>query len=78
MHSEVIRLYIYFFLDYFLESIHVVVNGSILFFFRVECNYSTVYMYHPFLSQLSIDGHPGCFHILAGSAVMNIGVHVSF
>ena len=35
-------------------------------------------MYHPFLSQLSIDGHPGCFHILAGSAVMNIGVHVSF
>ena len=49
-----------------------------LFFFRVECNYSTVYMYHTFLSQLSVDGHSGCLHVLADSAVMNIGVHVSF
>ena len=37
---------------------------------------------HPciFLSQLSVDGHMGCFCILAvvSSAVMNIGLHVSF
>ena len=36
-------------------------------------------MYHSFLIHLSIDGHLGCFHVLAiiNSAVMNTGVHVS-
>ena len=36
-------------------------------------------MYHSFLIHLSVDGHLGCFHVLAiiNSAVMNIGVHVS-
>ena len=36
-------------------------------------------MYHYFI-HLSVDGHLGCFHVLAivNSAVVNIGVHVSF
>ena len=41
--------------------------------------YSIVYMYHSFLIHSSVDGHLGCFHVLAiiNSAVMIIGVHVS-
>ena len=36
-------------------------------------------MYHDFLIHSSVDGHLGCFHVLAvvNSAVMNIEVHVS-
>ena len=42
--------------------------------------YSIVYMYHKFFILSCVDGHLGCFHVLAiaNSAVMNIGVYVSF
>ena len=37
-------------------------------------------MCHNFLIHSSIDGHLGCFHVLAvvNSATMNSGIHVSF
>ena len=37
-------------------------------------------MYHSFFIHSSVDGHLGCFHVLAivNSASVNIGIHVSF
>ena len=42
--------------------------------------YSTVYMYHNFFIHSSVDGHLGCFHVLAfvNSAAVDNGIHVSF
>ena len=41
--------------------------------------YSIVYMYHNFFIHSSVDGHPGCFHVLpvVNSAAMTNGIHVS-
>ena len=37
-------------------------------------------MYHSFIIHSSVDGHVGCFHVLAivNSAAMSNGIHVSF
>ena len=37
-------------------------------------------MYHSFFIYSSVDGHLGCFRVLAivNSAAVNIGIHVSF
>ena len=42
--------------------------------------YSIVHMYHNFFIHLSVDGHLGCFHVLAvvNSAAMNNGIYISF
>ena len=37
-------------------------------------------MYHTFFIHSCVDGHLGCFHVLAivNSAAVNIGVHITF
>ena len=59
------------------RSIHVAANGIISFFVMAE-QYFVVYMDHIFFIHSSIDGHLGCFYILAVVNVMNMEVHVSF
>ena len=45
-------------------SIHVAINGIISFFFMAE-NYFFLFMYHIFFIHSSVNGHLGCFHVLA-------------
>ena len=61
------------------RSIHVTAKGIISFPFMAK-QYSTVYMHHVFFINSSVDGHLGCFHVLAvlNSAAMNTRVHLFF
>ena len=56
--------------------INVAANGIISFF---SLSNIPLCVYHISFSQLSVDGHFGCFYVLAiiNSAVMNIGVAFS-
>ena len=56
------------------SGICVDANGIMLFFIVTEY-YFIVYMYHIFFIHLSVDGHLGCFHVLA---IITMGSFVFF
>ena len=65
-----------------------IIGSRFIHLFRTDSNvflsmaekYSIVYMNHNFFIHSSVDGHLGCFHVLAiiNSAAVNNEIHVSF
>ena len=62
------------------RSIHVAADDIISFFLWLSNILLYIYIYHIFFIHSSVDGHLGCYHVLAivNRATVNIGVHVSF
>ena len=62
------------------RSIHVATNGIISFLWFSNIPLCVCVCVCVCVTSLSVNGHLGCFHVLAilYSAVMNIGVYVSF
>ena len=58
--------------------VHLIRTDSNVFLFMAEL-YFIVYKYHNFFIYSSVNGHLGCFHVLAivNSAAMNNGIYVS-
>ena len=54
------------------------IDSNAFIFMAKSC--SVEYMYHNFFIRSSVNGHLGCFRVLANvnSAAMNNGIHVSF
>ena len=56
------------------SCIHAAASGIILFFSMAEY-YSIVYMHHIFLIYSSVEGHLGCFHVLAIVSSVSIALY---